>query len=139
MIVVTVFHSISNQMDFHLVQNRKESCHHDHIPFNVKGNGNIVFSVWGQSSSHSHLEIFFESYASITEAIWNNCARHKNFSRNYSDESDLERRFLFFCLETTRHILGIFLWITLAKLRDFDQSSVYMVYTCICFFIYKYL
>ena len=25
--------------------NRKENCHHDHIPFNVKGNGNIVFSV----------------------------------------------------------------------------------------------
>ena len=45
MIVVTVFFSILNQMDFHLVQNRKENCHHDHIPFNVKGNGNIVFSV----------------------------------------------------------------------------------------------
>ena len=29
----------------HLVQNRKENFHHDHIPFNVKGNGNIVFSV----------------------------------------------------------------------------------------------
>ena len=27
-------------------ENRKEICHHDHIPFNVKGNGNIVFSVW---------------------------------------------------------------------------------------------
>ena len=34
-----------NQMEFHLVHNRKENCHHDHIPFNVKGNGNIVFSV----------------------------------------------------------------------------------------------
>ena len=32
MIVVTVFLSILNQMDFHLVQNRKENCHHDHIP-----------------------------------------------------------------------------------------------------------
>ena len=31
-------------MEFHLVQNRKENCHHDHIPLNVKGN--IVFSVW---------------------------------------------------------------------------------------------
>ena len=30
---------------FDLVQNRKENCHHDHIPFNVKGNRNIVFSV----------------------------------------------------------------------------------------------
>ena len=45
MIIVTVFHSILNQMEFHLVQNRKENCHHDHILFNVKGNGNKVFSV----------------------------------------------------------------------------------------------
>ena len=42
MIVVTVFLSILNQMEFHLVQNRKENCNHDHIPFNLKGNGNIV-------------------------------------------------------------------------------------------------
>ena len=28
------FHSLLNQMEFHLVQNRKENCHHDHIPFN---------------------------------------------------------------------------------------------------------
>ena len=46
MIVVTVFLTISNQMDFHLVQNRKENCHHDHIPFNVKGIWSIVFSVY---------------------------------------------------------------------------------------------
>ena len=31
-------------MDFYLVQNQKENCHHDHIPLNLKGNGNIVFS-----------------------------------------------------------------------------------------------
>ena len=24
---------------FHFVQNLKENCHHDHIPFNLKGNG----------------------------------------------------------------------------------------------------
>ena len=35
MIVVTVFLSILNQMEFHLVQNRKDNCQHDHIPFNV--------------------------------------------------------------------------------------------------------
>ena len=29
---------------FYLVQNRKEYRHHDHIPFNLKGN--IVFSVY---------------------------------------------------------------------------------------------
>ena len=46
MIVVTVFLSILNQMEFNLVQNRKENCHRDHIPFNVKGIGNIVFSVY---------------------------------------------------------------------------------------------
>ena len=27
-------------------ENWKENCPHDHIPFNVKGKGNIVFSVW---------------------------------------------------------------------------------------------
>ena len=33
-----------NQMEFHWVPNRNENYRHDHIPFNVKGNGNIVFS-----------------------------------------------------------------------------------------------
>ena len=31
---------------FHLVQNRKENCHHNHILFNIKGNRSIVFSVY---------------------------------------------------------------------------------------------
>ena len=44
-IVVTVFLSILNQIEFHFVQNRKENCHHDHIPFNVKLIGSIVFSM----------------------------------------------------------------------------------------------
>ena len=48
------FLSISNQMEFHLVQNRMENCHHDHIPFNLKGNGNIVFSVQKQRSITVH-------------------------------------------------------------------------------------
>ena len=30
-------------------ENRKENCRHDHIPFNVKGIGNIVLSVHGTS------------------------------------------------------------------------------------------
>ena len=51
-IMVTDFLSILNQMEFHLVQNRKEYCHHDHIPLNVKGNGNIVFSVWERVISY---------------------------------------------------------------------------------------
>ena len=33
-------------MEFHLVQNRKENCHPDHIPFKLKGNWILVFSVW---------------------------------------------------------------------------------------------
>ena len=45
MIVERVFLSILNQMETHLVQNRKVNCHHDHIPFNLKGNGIRVFSV----------------------------------------------------------------------------------------------
>ena len=58
MIVGTVFLSILNQMHFHLVQNRKENCHYDHILFNMKGIGNIVFSVqtWKKNTSFVELE-----------------------------------------------------------------------------------
>ena len=42
MIMMTVFLLILNQMEFHLVQNGKENCNHDHIPFNLNGIGNIV-------------------------------------------------------------------------------------------------
>ena len=31
---------------WHFNTNRKEKCHHDHIPFNVKGIGSIIFSVY---------------------------------------------------------------------------------------------
>ena len=55
MIVVTVFYSILNQMEFYLVQNGMETCHHDHILFNVKGNGNIVFSVYAESKQFLNL------------------------------------------------------------------------------------
>ena len=34
------------EMEFHLVQNRKENCHHDYILFNMKGRWSIVFSVY---------------------------------------------------------------------------------------------
>ena len=52
MIVVTVFLSILNQVEFYLVLNRKENCPHDHIPFNLKGNGIIVFSVYPIIQKH---------------------------------------------------------------------------------------
>ena len=38
MIVVTVFETNGNSIWFN-------NCYHDHIPFTVKGNGNIIFSV----------------------------------------------------------------------------------------------
>ena len=46
-----------NQMEFHLVQNGKENCHHDHIPFNVKGTGNTVFSVYSQKQQWSDVQL----------------------------------------------------------------------------------
>ena len=61
-----VFHFLSNCMGYdrgdslpfdfepngiHWVQNRKENCHHDQVPINSKGIGNIVFSVYGQLQS----------------------------------------------------------------------------------------
>ena len=42
MIVVTIFLSILSQLNFRLIQNRKENCHHDDIPSNLEGNGNVV-------------------------------------------------------------------------------------------------
>ena len=46
MIVVTVSISFLNEMEIHLVQNRKENCHNDHMPFNLKRNGILVFSAY---------------------------------------------------------------------------------------------
>ena len=59
-----------NQMQFHLIQitvvipfgseNRRENCHHDHISFNVKGNRNIVFSVY--PTMHLYAWLLDEKY-----------------------------------------------------------------------------
>ena len=67
MTVVTVFLSILNQMDFHLVQNWKENCHHGHIPFNVKGIGNIVFSV---HERWWNCPLFDQTSQSLRSADW---------------------------------------------------------------------
>ena len=50
----------------------KENCHHDHIPFNVKGNGIRVFSV--KTSD------FFESIAMrwLTTNIWDPRCKEKS-------------------------------------------------------------
>ena len=48
-----------NQMKIHLVQNGKENCLHDHIPFNLKGNVIRVFSVRQPTPLHfGSLHIF---------------------------------------------------------------------------------
>ena len=47
----TVFFSILNQMEINLVQNWNENCHHDHIPFNFKVKGNLVFWVYGSRNT----------------------------------------------------------------------------------------
>ena len=71
--MVTACLSILNQMEFHFVQNRKENGHHDQIPFNVKGNGNIVFSlhveiigaindVWSTFSLDIVTTLFFQTF-----------------------------------------------------------------------------
>ena len=44
MVVVTVFLSILNQMEFQLVQYQEENCHHDRIPVDLKGSRNL--SIW---------------------------------------------------------------------------------------------
>ena len=77
--MVTVFSSIFNQMEFHLVQNRKEKCHHDHIPLYVKGIGNIVFSVKTFlvaleyiSQEDRRVKMSHDGYALINDGLINN-------------------------------------------------------------------
>ena len=58
--MVAVFFSIltTNGIPFGS-ENRKENCHHDCIPFNVKGNENMVFSVY--THTHTHTIVFLVS------------------------------------------------------------------------------
>ena len=65
MIMVTVFLSILNQMEFYLVQNRKENYHQYHIPFYMKGNGILVFSVHQKGKGPSE-EIVHQVYEKVT-------------------------------------------------------------------------
>jgi len=62
MIVETVFLSIFNHMDFHLVQNRKENCHHDHILWNFKENENLFFLVYYHGTAgHQTIMNYFDT------------------------------------------------------------------------------
>ena len=63
----TVFLSILNQKEFHLAQNRKENCDHDHITFSLNGNGNLFFRMQPlfplmYLAQCTHGEIFPKSY-----------------------------------------------------------------------------
>ena len=56
-------------MEIHLVQIRKENCHHDHIPFNVKRNGNIVFSAYTVSKLPPNPQPSLE-YDALVNSSW---------------------------------------------------------------------
>ena len=59
MIVVTVFLSILNTNGIRFgSENRKKNCHHDHLTFNVKENGNTVLSVAAANSSPSFNSVY---------------------------------------------------------------------------------
>ena len=57
-----------------MVQNRKENCHHDHIPFNVEGNVNRVCSVWCYVKSFhltAYMHIAYMLLGDYTEYLLN--------------------------------------------------------------------
>ena len=53
-------------------ENRKENCNYDHIPFNVKGNGNRVFSVWCQLYRKFHGICFIGCLLSMAQTTNSN-------------------------------------------------------------------
>ena len=108
MIVVTVFLSILNQIDFPLAKNRKENCHHDHIPFNVKGKGNIVFSGLPRGIWSMCLQII-EPYVS-SRIKWN-----KLIALTFSEWFDTKR------IKWNKPIAGL----TFSKWFNIKRSYVY--------------
>ena len=55
-----------------MVQNRKETRPHDPIPFNMKGIGNIVFSVWGsfnRSLQNDHIPLNLKGSESVFDSM----------------------------------------------------------------------
>ena len=84
MILVRVFVSILNQMEFQLVQNRQDNCYCDHIPFNLKGNENLflwaycdtartqrnIFRIWlNQTESRLYLP-YFDWFGTKRTSFW---------------------------------------------------------------------
>ena len=58
-----------------------KNCHHDHIPFNVKGEGNIVFSVY-VVNAHTKTLTWSSKIAYIITTKKNNVANNKNYANN---------------------------------------------------------
>ena len=82
MFVVTVFLSILHQMEFHLVQNQKENCHPDHIPFNLKGNGKkFSQSMWNFAVRNSCMYILGR-HKSGMQKFCNSFQANKNYTKN---------------------------------------------------------
>jgi len=70
MIVWTFFLSILTQMKIHWVQNWKKNCPYDHIPFNLIGNGILLFSVYLLAPRSSNAK-------SINVSLWVDLDRRK--------------------------------------------------------------
>ena len=74
MMVVAVFLSIFNQMDFHLVKGRGRVCRCGHVSFCVGGDGDMVYSMWRPKCRHwLPLEVlYFDS-----EGLFQRVSKHK--------------------------------------------------------------
>ena len=104
MIVVGVFLSILNQIEFHLVENRKENCQQNHIPFNVKGNGNIVFSLqFGRSWHYSDIynSLLFTMRSKTHRCMESISHPRPNTAKNY--RLYLARKKLYLLTGVSRH------------------------------------
>ena len=77
----TIFLLILNQLEFHLAQNWKKNYHHDHIPFNLKGNENIVLSVHG----FEFIQMWLDNWILriVIYILWKYCT-NKIYPYNYS-------------------------------------------------------
>ena len=51
-------------------ENRKENCHHDHIPFSMKGNGILVFSVQNQHLQTESIGIIANSHIVMRNTVF---------------------------------------------------------------------
>ena len=77
--------------------NREENCHHDHIPFNLKGIGNIVFSVYKIPIKHISLNAANELGECVSKLITRGIARYFSLPITKSIENKLA------CITINRH------------------------------------